>query len=63
MGTRNLKGADDKMANNGFGTSEGVYSLSVTISDEGITTQIIGETGNNCDRICPCLMNQNLSRP
>jgi hypothetical protein len=38
VGTRNLKGADDEVANYSFGTSEGVYSLSVTVSDEGVTT-------------------------
>jgi hypothetical protein len=63
VGTRNLKGADDEVANYSFGTSEGVYSLSVTVSDEGVTTQIIREAGNNGDRFCLCLMNQNLSRP
>jgi hypothetical protein len=63
VGTRNLKGADDEVANYSFGPSEGVYSLSVTVSDEGVTTRIIREAGNNCDRFCLCLMNQNLSRP
>jgi hypothetical protein len=61
MGTRDLKGANDEVANYRFGTGEGVYSLSMAVSDKGITTRIIRETGNNCDRFCLCLMNQHFS--
>jgi hypothetical protein len=61
MGTRDLKGANDEVANHGFGTSEGVYSLSMTVSLQGVTPSVIRETGNNSDRFCPCLMNQYFS--
>jgi hypothetical protein len=56
-----LKGANDEVTNYGFGTSEGVYSLSMTVSLQGIAAKVIRKTGNNSDRFCPCLMNQNLS--
>jgi hypothetical protein len=61
MSARDLKGTHDEVADYGFGTGKGVYSPSVTVSLQGITTCIIGEPGNNSDRICPCLLNQYIS--
>jgi hypothetical protein len=46
------------MANYRFRAGKGVYSLSMTVRLQGITARVIWETGNYCDRVCSCLMNQ-----
>jgi hypothetical protein len=62
MGAGDLKGANDEVADYRFGTRQGVYALSVTVRLQGVAARVIRKTGNNCDRFCPCLINQDFSR-